>query len=91
MELEEAESFLNDLFQELEDRPDLTNQKVLDRIIMRSCKSAVKSGDHLESAEIDALIRDLKNCVNPFSCPHGRPTIISMTKTELEKKFKRIV
>lgn len=60
MELEEAESFLNDLFQELEDRPDLTNQKVLDRIIMRSCKSAVKGGDHLESAEIDALIRDLK-------------------------------
>ena len=76
MELEEAESFLNDLFQELEDRPDLTNQKVLDRIIMRSCKSAVKGGDHLESAEIDALIRDLKNCVNPFSCPHGRPTFI---------------
>ena len=90
MELEEAESFLNDLFQELEDRPDLTNQKVLDRIIMRSCKSAVKGGDHLESAEIDALIRDLKNCVNPFSCPHGRPTFIRMTRYEIEKMFKRV-
>ena len=90
MELEEAESFLNDLFQELEDRPDLTNQKVLDRIIMRSYKSAVKGGDHLESAEIDALIRDLKNCVNPFSCPHGRPTFIRMTRYEIEKMFKRV-
>ena len=90
MELEEAESFLNDLFQELEEKPDLTNQKVLDRIIMRSCKSAVKGGDHLESAEIDALIRDLGNCVNPFSCPHGRPTFIRMTRYEIEKMFKRV-
>ena len=90
MEMEEAESFLRDLFQELEDRPDLTNQKVLDRIIMRSCKSAVKGGDHLEPAEIDALIRDLRNCVNPFSCPHGRPTFIRMTRYEIEKMFKRV-
>ncbi len=90
MELEEAESFLNDLFQELEEKPDLTNQKVLDRIIMRSCKSAVKGGDHLEAAEIDALIRDLGNCVNPFSCPHGRPTFIRMTRYEIEKMFKRV-
>ena len=90
MELEEAESFLNDLFQELEEKPDLTNQKVLDRIIMRSCKSAVKGGDHLETEEIDALIRDLGNCVNPFSCPHGRPTFIRMTRHEIEKMFKRV-
>ncbi len=90
MELEEAESFLNDLFQELEEKPDLTNQKVLDRIIMRSCKSAVKGGDHLEAAEIDALVRDLGNCVNPFSCPHGRPTFIRMTRYEIEKMFKRV-
>ena len=87
MELEEAESFLSDLFQELEEKPD---QKVLDRIIMRSCKSAVKGGDHLEAAEIDALIRDLGNCVNPFSCPHGRPTFIRMTQYEIEKMFKRV-
>ena len=90
MELDEAESFLNDLFQELEEKPDLTNKKVMDRIIMRSCKSAVKGGDHLEPAEIDALIQDLRNCVNPFSCPHGRPTFIRMTRYEIEKMFKRV-
>ncbi|MDO4544832.1 MAG: DNA mismatch repair endonuclease MutL [Bacillota bacterium] len=90
MELREAESFLNDLFQELEDRPDLTDQKVLEKIIMRSCKSAVKGGDHLKEEEIAALIKDLKNCVNPFSCPHGRPTFVRMTKYQLEKMFKRV-
>lgn len=90
MEMSEAEDFLKDFFKELEDKPDLTNRKTLDRIITRSCKSAVKGGDHLEPVEIDALMKDLHNCVNPFSCPHGRPTFIRMTKYEIEKLFKRV-
>jgi DNA mismatch repair protein MutL len=90
MEMSEAEDFLKDFFKELEDKPDLTNRKTLDRIITRSCKSAVKGGEHLEPVEIDALMKDLHNCVNPFSCPHGRPTFIRMTKYEIEKLFKRV-
>ncbi len=90
MEISEAEDFLNDLFKEFEDKPDFTDNKALDKIIMRSCKSAVKSGDRLEAAEIDALVKDLVNCQNPFSCPHGRPTFIRMTQYEIEKMFKRV-
>ena len=90
MNLDEAESFLADVLQALDGKPDLTNRKVLERIIMKSCKSAVKGGDSLKEAEIEALMKDLKQCVNPFSCPHGRPTFIRMTKYEIEKMFKRV-
>lgn len=90
MDLDEAESFLSDMFKALEDKPDLTNMKTLEKIITRSCKSAVKGGDRLDMQEIDALMKDLKACINPFSCPHGRPTFIRMTKYEIEKLFKRV-
>lgn len=90
MEMKEAEDFLNDLFNQFSDRPDMQNQAVLDKIIMRSCKSAVKGGDKLTASEIDSLIEQLKRCDNPFSCPHGRPTFVKMTKYEIEKMFKRV-
>ena len=90
MDMEEAETFLSDMFKELEDKPDLTNKKTLEKIITRSCKSAVKGGDILDPAEIEGLLKDLKNCINPFSCPHGRPTFIRMTKYDIEKLFKRV-
>ncbi len=90
MELREAEDFLTDFFKELGSRPDLTDRNVLEKIVMRSCKSAVKGGDVLTEAEIDGLIKDLSACVNPFSCPHGRPTFIRMTRYEIEKLFKRV-
>ena len=89
MELAEAEAFLGDLFGQLNDHPDLTDYNTLDKIITRSCKSAVKGGDVLDAAEIHALIAQLKLCDNPFSCPHGRPTFIKLTRYELERMFKR--
>ncbi len=89
MALAEAEDFLRDLFGQLSDHPDLTDYNTLDKIISRSCKSAVKGGDVLDAAEIQALIELLKGCDNPFSCPHGRPTFIKLTKYELERMFKR--
>lgn len=89
MEMGEAEDFLKDLFSEFSEKPDLTNRSTLEKIITRSCKSAVKGGDVLDSSEITALINQLKACRNPFSCPHGRPTFIKMTKYELERMFKR--
>lgn len=90
MELQEAEYFLNDFFTEIEHKIDFTNVRAVERVIMRSCKSAVKGGDSLNTAEINALMKDLANCINPFSCPHGRPTFIRMTKYEIEKMFKRV-
>ncbi len=68
-----------------------TPQLVLEKVASMSCKAAVKGNQKLSLAEIDHLIGELLTLENPYHCPHGRPTIISMTKQELEKKFKRIV
>ncbi|MGN0484101.1 MAG: DNA mismatch repair endonuclease MutL [Lachnospiraceae bacterium] len=56
-----------------------------------ACKAAVKGTEHLSRPEAEVLIEELLQLENPYNCPHGRPTIISMTKYELERKFKRIV
>lgn len=61
-----------------------------DAIAMMSCKAAVKGNDRLSYSEAQELIQRLLSLEDPFTCPHGRPTIIEMTKYELEKKFKRI-
>lgn len=68
-------------------RPELIDEKVASM----SCKAAVKGNSRLSAAEMDALIGELLSLDNPYHCPHGRPTIISMTRRELEKKFKRII
>lgn len=67
--------------------PDLIAEKVASM----SCKAAVKGNSRLSRSEVEVLIKDLLQLENPYHCPHGRPTIISMTKRELEKKFKRII
>ena len=66
---------------------DLINEK----IASMSCKAAVKGNHRLSEKEAEALIDELLTLDNPYNCPHGRPTIIAMSKYELEKKFKRIV
>ncbi|MFR2364442.1 MAG: DNA mismatch repair endonuclease MutL [Eubacterium sp.] len=67
--------------------PDIINEK----IASMSCKAAVKGNSKLSYEEADKLIEQLLQLDNPYNCPHGRPTIISMSKYELEKKFKRII
>lgn len=67
--------------------PELLNEK----LATMACKSAVKGNSRLSATEANALIQELLGLENPYNCPHGRPTIISMSKYELEKKFKRIV
>lgn len=67
--------------------PDLISEK----IASMSCKAAVKGNSRLSRTEVETLIEELLKLENPYHCPHGRPTIISMSKRELEKKFKRIV
>lgn len=67
--------------------PDIITEK----IASMSCKAAVKGNSKLSYNEADRLISQLLTLENPYNCPHGRPTIISMSKYELEKKFKRII
>ena len=62
-----------------------------EKLATMACKSAVKGNSRMSAAEANALIRELLGLENPYNCPHGRPTIISMSRYELEKKFKRIV
>ena len=61
------------------------------RLAQMACKAAVKGNHQMSAAEADQLIDELLTLDNPYHCPHGRPTIIRMSKAELEKKFKRIV
>ena len=64
---------------------------VRSKLIQIACKKALKAGDRLEKEEIYEIIEAYKNGATPMTCPHGRPVIISITKTDLQKKFKRIV
>ncbi len=68
-----------------------TSNMIDEKIASMSCKAAVKGNNRLSMAEAKELIMELMTLDNPYNCPHGRPTIISMSKYELEKKFKRIV
>lgn len=64
---------------------------ILEKIASMSCKAAVKGNMKMSRLEMENLIKELLTLDNPYQCPHGRPTIISMSKYEIEKKFKRIV
>ncbi len=68
-----------------------SDQAIREKIASMSCKAAVKGNRRLSVQEVDALIGELLTLENPYNCPHGRPTIIAMSKYELEKKFKRVV
>ena len=68
----------------------LNDDMIADRLATAACKAAVKGNQQLSFKEADTLIELLLQAKNPYTCPHGRPTIISMSKYELEKKFKRI-
>lgn len=68
-----------------------TPDVILDKLASMSCKAAVKGNNSMDLKEMETLIDELLTLDNPYHCPHGRPTIISMSKYEMEKKFKRIV
>ena len=90
MGLDEAERFLSDFTDSVSEGMKLNQVPAIEKLTMRSCKSAVKAHDYLKDSEIEQLMTDLKKCENPFSCPHGRPTFIKMTQYEIEKMFKRV-
>lgn len=66
-------------------------EMVNEKIASMSCKAAVKGNNELSFAEADKLIDELLKLENPYNCPHGRPTIVAISKYEMEKKFKRII
>lgn len=76
----------------------LSNEKEIDYKKLRnqlakdiSCKGAIKANHQLSTLEIQKLIKDLRECLNPYTCPHGRPVLIKLSYYEIERMFKRIV
>ena len=90
LSLEEAREFLHYLTENFQEGTDLGNSSVQEKIVARACKSSVKAGDSLKPQEMEFLIKELFLCENPYTCPHGRPTLIRLSKGEIERMFKRI-
>ena len=89
--LNSRDVFLEMLDELAEDRTRVPNQTLEAKVAMMSCKAAVKGNQKLSFPEAEALLKELLTLDNPYACPHGRPTMIRFSETELEKKFKRIV
>lgn len=88
---DEKELFI-EVLDELIDGPMYKGLTVIEeRLASMACKAAVKGNNTMSKQEMEVLIDELLTLENPYNCPHGRPTIISMSKFEIEKKFKRIV
>lgn len=66
-------------------------ERITEKVASMSCKAAVKGNNRLSFKEAEELMRELMEAENPYNCPHGRPTLIKMTKYEIERKFKRIL
>ncbi len=89
--LDGRELFLEFIGELSENAGKATIDVFISKLSTMACKASIKGNTPISFKEADALIDQLMKLENPYTCPHGRPTIISMTETELEKKFKRIV
>ena len=88
----DEKTFFTEILDELSENPMKGNPEViLQKLASMACKAAVKGNQMMSITEAGALIDELLTLENPYHCPHGRPTIISMSKYEIEKKFKRII
>ena len=87
----EKDMFLSLLSEFCDDIPKGKNELIYEKMASMACKAAVKGNMRMSKDEVKALLKEMMELDNPYHCPHGRPTMISMTKYELEKKFKRIV
>ncbi|MDY3903134.1 DNA mismatch repair endonuclease MutL [Peptoniphilus sp.] len=82
-------NFIRDIIDSLDKDISSNYEADLYKIMKKACKASVKAGDDLSEMEIESLIRDLKNCENPYTCPHGRPTIVEVSKHTISKLFLR--
>lgn len=89
--LDGRELFLEFIGELSENGQKQTIDTFISKLSTMACKAAIKGNTSISFREADTLIDQLMKLENPYTCPHGRPTLISMTETELEKKFKRIV
>lgn len=90
MTFSESWEFLLSYFDQTEAADDDHDPLILSKIIMKACKSAVKANEKLSQAEKEQLIRDLAGTGQPYTCPHGRPTLIKLSKRQIEKMFQRV-
>lgn len=74
-----------------EEKGRMEEEAILEKLASMSCKAAVKGNMQLSYREAEALVKELLTLENPYHCPHGRPTIVSMSRQEIERKFRRIV
>ncbi len=86
-----SDRLFTEILDQLSEIGDVSPESIPEKIASMSCKAAVKGNSMLSLKEADALIDELLTLENPYNCPHGRPTIIKMTKYDLDRKFKRIV
>jgi len=88
----DARRFVLELVDELKSAGQSVNaQRLGEQTIAKTvCRHAVKANDPLGDAELENLVNDLRHCAMPYTCPHGRPTLIEMSYRELEKKFGRV-
>jgi len=88
-----AKQFILDLLDSLRSagREILQADLAMETIASHACRLAVKANDTIATEEIEYLMEKLRHCKMPYTCPHGRPTIIEISARELEKKFRRIV
>lgn len=86
----ESEKFILQIIDNIEE---IKNNYELkgEKFASMACRQAIKANDKIQIIEIKSLLNELETCENPFTCPHGRPTIVEITKTEIEKMFKRIM
>ncbi len=68
-----------------------TPETLFAKIATAACKAAIKGNQQISRPEAEELIKELLTLENPYHCPHGRPTMISMSRREIEKKFKRVL
>lgn len=86
-----TEALFVEILDHLEELGEKTPEVILEKLASMSCKAAVKGNQKLSVQEVDSLIGELLHLEDPYHCPHGRPTIVAISKQEMEKKFKRIV
>lgn len=85
----QGKNFIEDFLASMDEYGDFESKEIIDKIATKACKASVKANDVLSKAEMEQLLKDLEGCENPFSCPHGRPTFLKMTKSQIESRFLR--
>ena len=86
----ESEKFILQIIDNIEDLKNSYDLKG-DKFASMACRAAIKANDKIHTMEMKKLLSQMELCENPFTCPHGRPTIVEISKKEIEKMFKRIM